>query len=108
MPASRLILAVIVGGISWGSARAQSYREELIEVVRDLNSDFICPRFLSSDKDRELEIGQFSKALADIGVSYDDAVEIRRAILQRHHCIPRNGFPPEQISNPERAGRWRA
>ena len=108
MPASKLILAVIVGGMSWSPAPAQSYREELVEVVRELNAGFICPQFLSNDEDRELEIGQFSEALADIGVSYADAVEIRRAILQRHHCFPRNGSAPEQISYLERAGRWRA
>lgn len=89
---SGLMLASIACAISSAPAVAQSYRDALVEVVNALNSRFVCPQFLPSDGEREREIEHFSQALAEIGVTYADAVEIRRAILLRHHCIPKAGY----------------
>ncbi len=64
---------------------------DLLGVVGDLDQGFVCPQFLPSDQARAAEIEQFARALAGIGLSYEDAVEVRRAILARHHCLPRGG-----------------
>lgn len=62
-------------------------RDELARVMSELDDGFVCPQFLPSDAARETEIEQFSMALAEIGLSYEDAIKVRRAILARHHCI---------------------
>jgi hypothetical protein len=62
-------------------------RDDLAKVMRELDDGFVCPQFLPSDAERETEIAQFSIALAGIGLSYEDAIKVRRAILARHHCI---------------------
>lgn len=65
-------------------------REELTRVVGELNAGFVCPQFLPSQSEREQEIETFSIALAELGLSYDDAVKVRRAMLALHHCIARS------------------
>ena len=65
-------------------------REELVRVVSELNADFVCPQFLPSQSAREQEIETFSLALAELGLSYEDAVKVRRAMLAHHHCIARS------------------
>ena len=62
-------------------------RDELTQVMSELDDGFVCPQFLPSDAARQNEIERFSMALADIGLSYEDAIKVRRAILARHHCI---------------------
>lgn len=65
-------------------------REELMRVVGELNAGFVCPQFLSSQGARQQEIESFSMALAELGLSYDDALKVRRAMLGHHHCIARS------------------
>ncbi|WP_235538153.1 hypothetical protein [Sphingomonas sp. Root720] len=69
----------------------ESFRDALVRVVGDLDSGFVCPQFLGSDTARQQEIEAFATALAEIGVSYDDALEIRTRLLARHRCIPKPG-----------------
>lgn len=62
-------------------------RAELVRVLETLTADFMCPQFLPSDDARRNEIERFALALAEIGLSYEDAVKVRRALLARHHCL---------------------
>lgn len=68
----------------------ESFGDALLRVVSDLDSGFVCPQFLGSSEAREREVRHFSQSLAAIGVTYEDALEIRNRLLTRHNCLPRS------------------
>jgi len=87
---SLLLFITASATTSLPQAMVTADREEFVRVVSELNTGFICPQFLPSQSERQQEVETFSMALAELGLSYDDAVKVRRAMLAHHHCLVRS------------------
>jgi hypothetical protein len=84
-------------------ANAQAVpRTQMIALINDIDSRFICPETLPSDADRAAALASFARKLAASKVSYAQATHILDLMLKRHSCSatvaePVTGVAPADI-----------
>jgi len=67
-------------------ALAQTHPRALVDALRSLDQQFICPERLPDDAARRDEVQRFSRSLAAERLSYQQALKVRANFLARHGC----------------------
>jgi hypothetical protein len=76
--------AIFASACSIGAQAAP--RTQIIALINDIDSGFVCPETLASDTDRSAALTSFAKRLAAGNVSYAQATRILDIMLKRHSC----------------------
>lgn len=61
-------------------------RTQMIALINDIDSHFVCPETLASDAERSANLTGFAKKLAASNVTYAQATRILDIMLRRHSC----------------------
>jgi len=82
----RLVITTCVVLAIAAPSLAQPRSQALVETLRSLDQQFICPERLRADAARREEVQHFSQSLAAERLSYQQALKVRANFLTRHGC----------------------
>ena len=92
------IAAMLAFGWSIGAPAAP--RAQMIAMINDIDSHFICPETLPTDADRSVALASFAKKLAASNVSYLQATHLLDVMLKRHSCSATVAEPAPAVTEP--------
>jgi hypothetical protein len=87
-------------GLGCGVGAQAAPRTQMIALINDIDSRFVCPETLPSDADRSAALTSFAKRLAASNVTYAQATHILDLMLKRHNCSATVAEPALTASAP--------